>query len=116
MHDPRSSEYGARRLVVRQGLEDLKQQRLQCLGIHVICAHHRANHRISDDRIYSLATSFSAHAPPDAGCRFRVTCMPRFHGDQCPAGAGPPNFTLRSVSASGIAASEISIRTQNASM
>jgi hypothetical protein len=31
-------------------------------------------------------------------------------------GAGPPSFTLRSVSASGTAASEISISTQNASM
>jgi hypothetical protein len=31
-------------------------------------------------------------------------------------GAGPPSFTLRSVSASGTAASEISISIQNASM
>jgi hypothetical protein len=35
---------------------------------------------------------------------------------QCPRGTDPPNFTFRSVSASGKAASEISIRTQKTSM
>jgi hypothetical protein len=36
--------------------------------------------------------------------------------DQWPMETGPPSLTLRSVSASGTAASEISISTQNASM
>jgi hypothetical protein len=35
---------------------------------------------------------------------------------QWPTGAGPPSFTLRMTSASGTAASEISINTQKASM
>ncbi len=37
-------------------------------------------------------------------------------GSRCATGALPPSFILRRVSASGTAASEISIRTQKASM
>ena len=47
-----------------------------------------------------------------------LPCAPMAHGEdaQWPTCTAPPSLILRNVSASGTAESEISIRTQNASM